>query len=141
MYKWALYLGIAFDSSAERVGQTVQWRGRTYIYTYGEYDTKRKIAVTRDYKWRLTSIEGDPEHNFIEFSSFLDNYLYVDKDYEIPISGEITAVYVGNNKVDNEIFCNTIDSIINGTGDTFEFDSDGLYQDARRIYLCYETVL
>ena len=42
----------------------------------------------------LMGEKGDSLHNFIVLCSFLEQYLYVSNEYEIPESGELTAVYL-----------------------------------------------
>ena len=78
------------DHSAQRRGEGVYWRDTLYVPAYGEYSEGRTIAKTED-GWHINAVKEDPGRTFIVLRSFLDQYLLVREDYEIPDSGRITA--------------------------------------------------
>ena len=100
--KWLLFLSIVaiitvflfatgilvLDHSAQRgFENSVTWKGHTYVvYPYNDYDEGRTIAKTTD-GLRINEIEEDPTHTFIVLRSFLDQWLLVREDYNIPTDG------------------------------------------------------
>lgn len=134
-----LFWYLSLDKSAEFAGNTMHWKGKSYIEVSGRYNVGDTIAKTTDGDWNISEVEGDTEHNFIEVRSFLNQYLYVNEDYEIPTDGEITSVYVDYKKIADSEFCNAVKQIIKDSGETFEYETDNIYSNTEDIYLCYEN--
>jgi len=119
------------------------WRGVNYKETSGRHKEGKTIARTKDNKSEVNEVVGDPEHIFVVVRSFLDNHLYVNENYEIPTNGEVTAIYVGYMKVESKDFCLAIDELLldvatNNNLKTFTVESEGMYQLAEEIYLCFD---
>ena len=86
------HLGAFVTDRSVVVGlESLHWQGRTYSPVYGKYDLGHRIAKTTN-GLDVYEIEGDPDHNFLLVSSFVDSNLYVCDDYEIPNYGTVTRV-------------------------------------------------
>lgn len=132
------------DHSAVLTGRTLTWKDCTYTATYGEYTCGEFVARTSDYNDDIYEIVGDEEHNFVEVSYGLglDQELYVAKDYVIPTSGEITAVYWNRERITDETFCNAVAEMLSTEWETFEYKTEALFmltdtQHVRKLYLAY----
>ena len=93
---------IFIDKSAVSHGEGIIWNGVQYQPADGYYTTpKNADFLAEDQKG--ASIYGfgdDPEHTYVEKTSFLDNYLLVRADYQKKDKGEITAISVKNNHIE-----------------------------------------
>lgn len=126
------------DKSAIYKGNMLDWNGIKYIPVNGEYDEGKTVAVTED-GWDINEVIGDKTYNFVVVRSFLDQYLLVREDYEIPESGQVTAVYVKGKKIEDISFCNAVQEMINTDDmDSFLYEpTESIYNAAKEIYLSY----
>lgn len=133
---------IVTDHSAQRRGEGVFWNGVLYVPASGEYTEERTIAKTED-GWNIVAVEEDPSHTFVVLRSFLDNYLLVREDYEIPTSGAVTAVSWNGKKIEDAAFCAAVAAIVEGKQSDFSFETAAIShlredQHMRLLYLAYE---
>ena len=144
-----LLIGLAFlkgwivtDHSAQRRGEGVFWNGVLYVGASGEYSEGKTIAKTDD-GWKIVSVKEDKSHTFVVLRSFLDNYLLVREDYEIPTSGAVTAVSWNGKKIEDPAFCEAVAAIVEGKQSDFSYETSAIShlredQHMRRLYLAYE---
>jgi len=145
-----LLIGLAFlkgwivtDHSAQRRGEGVFWNGIMYVGASGEYTEDRTIAKTED-GWNIVSVKEDKSHTFVVLRSFLDNYLLVREDYEIPTSGTVTAGSWNGKKIEDAAFCAAVAAIVEGKQSDFSYETSAIShlredQHMRRLYLAYEN--
>lgn len=133
---------IVLDHSAVRRGEGIFWCDTLYVPAYGEYSEGKTLAKTKD-GWRVNAVEEDPGRTFVVLRSFLDQYLLVREDYEIPDSGEVTAAAWGREFISDNAFLDAVNAILlNATAD-FEIMTEGIYQlkdgqAMRLLVLAYE---
>jgi len=118
---------IVLDHSAVRRGEGVCWRDTLYVPAYGEYSEGRTLAKTED-GWRINAVKEDPSHTFVVLRSFLDQYLLVREDYEIPDSGKITAAAWGAEYITDDVFLRAVTEILANATTDFEMMTEGIYQ-------------
>ncbi|MBQ3550893.1 MAG: hypothetical protein IJA41_07940 [Clostridia bacterium] len=99
------------DRSAVVGLESLEWQGRTYSPRYGKYDLGRRIAKTTN-GLDVYEIKGDPEHNFLLVSSFVDSILYVSDDYEIPTSGTVTRINWNYKDITDKVLLQAVVEII-----------------------------
>lgn len=133
---------IVFDHSAQWRGQDIYWNDCIYIPCTGEYHEGKTVAKTSD-GWQINGVKEDNSHTFIVVRSFLDQYLYVRKDYKIPTYGKVSAIYWNGNKITDDMFCQTVSDIAMKAESSFEYETEGIYmltatQHLRSLYFCYE---
>ena len=142
-FGYALLKGwIVTDHSAQRRGEGVFWNGVRYVGASGEYTEKKTIAKTDD-GWNIVAVKEDPSHTFVVLRSFLDNYLLVREDYEIPTSGTVTSVFWNGEKIEDTAFCEAVAAIVSARRDDFSYETTAISalredQHMRRLYLAYE---
>lgn len=110
-----IFLKINFhygENPAKRRGDHLYWKDNEYITSEGYYKEGRKIARGEDFS--LYSV-GDLSDTFVVYRSFLDNYLYVKKDFKIPTEGEITKLSWKGEFFNNKNLCNTIQKLLENT--------------------------
>lgn len=144
-----LLFGLAFlkgwivtDHSAQRRGEGVFWNGVLYVGASGDYTEERTIAKTED-GWNIVSVKEDESHTFVVLRSFLDNYLLVREDYEIPTSGTVTAVSWNGKKIEDAAFCAAVAAIVEAKQSDFSYETTAIShlredQHMRLVYLAYE---
>lgn len=133
---------VVLDHSARRRGEGVQWNGVLYVPASGEYTEKKTIAKTDD-GWNIVAVKEDESHTFVVLRSFLDNYLLVREDYEIPTTGQITAVSWNGKKIEDAAFCDAVTAILENKQPDFSYETQAVShlrddQHMRRLYLSYE---
>lgn len=132
---------IVLDHSAEQRGQdTIYWNGSYYDTCTGEYREGKTIAKTSDGSWDINEVRGDPSHTFLVMRSFLDQYLLVKREYEIPTSGTVTAaVWYGREPINDKAFCQAISKIFTKAEGRFTYKTDGIFQlvDGQQLYPLY----
>jgi hypothetical protein len=70
----------------------------------------------------------------------MDQYLYVREDYEAPKDGKITSIYINKyNKVNSKDLINAIEKIRNNSEETFNFETDNIYQYCKEISFCFDN--
>ena len=131
---------IVFDRSAVLNSEELYWNGNTYISCSGIHSEGKTIAKTADGKWNINEIKEDPSHTFIVVRSFLDDSLYVRKDYQIPQSGDADIVYLDGNKIDDESFLDAVSQIYFSNEETVEHTTNDIHlktdtQDMRAVYV------
>ena len=143
------FVGLAFlkgwivtDHSAQRRGEGVFWNGVLYVGASGDYSEDRTIAKTED-GWNIVSVKEDESHTFVVLRSFLDNYLLVREDYEIPTSGTVTAVSWNGKKIEDAAFCAAVAAIVEAKQSDFSYETTAIShlredQHMRLVYLAYE---
>lgn len=99
------------DCSAVVGLESLEWQGRTYSPVHGKYDVDRRIAKTTN-GLDVYEIKGDPEHNFLLVSSFVDSTLYVSDDYEIPNYGTVTRINWNYKDITDKEFLNAVAAIL-----------------------------
>jgi hypothetical protein len=130
----------AIENSAEFKGQYLYWNNCVYKEASGDYKEGNTIAKTKDGKWSINEVNGDTLHSYVVARSFFDQYLYVREDYEVPKRGEITSIYINNyNKVNNKDLINAIEKIRNNSEETFNFETDNIYQYCKEISFCFDN--
>lgn len=123
----------------------IEWKNTNYVQCSGRYSEGKTLAKTSDGRTRLDVVKEDPSHTFVVMRSFLDNFLYVRKDYVIPQSGKITAVYWNSKTITDTGLCQSVQEIhANNTGDTFSFETDAIFaltksQRMKELWVSYEN--
>ena len=126
------------DRTAEFKGRYLYWNNAIYEEKAGAYSEGNTIAMTTDNKWSVNEVKGDDLHTFIVMRSFLDQYLYVKKDYEIPQKGKVSSAYIKTyNRVVDANFFEAVENIIDSSGETFIFNTDNIYSHAETIHFVY----
>ncbi len=133
---------IVFDHSAIRRGEGVYWKAVLYMPCSGEYTEGKTIAKTGD-GWKINEVEEDDTHTFIVLRSFLDQYLLVREDYEIPVSGNITTAFWGDEAIYDREFCELVEDILRYAKSDFQYETEGLFQrtdeqEMETLYVGYE---
>lgn len=86
-------------------GNKLYWNGSVYVSCSGnQYTEGKTIARTKD-GWDINEVEEDDTHTFVVIRSFLDQYLLVKEDYDIPTDGEITIAVWMRKKFTDPEFC------------------------------------
>ena len=136
---------VVFDHSAERgFENSIKWKGVTYVPVSGKYHEGKTVAKTKD-GLDINEVEGDDSHTFLVVRSFLDQWLVVRDDYEIPKSGEITKAYWSYQFIEDEEFLKSLEEMINKVRPDFEYDlqGKGIYehtdrQNMKELYIAFE---
>ncbi len=136
---------IILDRSGERLFENgLRWKGNEYVATAGKYHEGKTIAKTKD-GLDINEVEGDDSHTFLVMRSFLDQWLVVREDYNIPKSGEITKAYWSYEFIEDEKFLNTMEEMITKVKPDFEYDTEGRgifeytdTQNMKELYIAYE---
>ena len=118
---------IVFDHSGVRKGEGVYWNDVLYVPSSGAHSEGKTIAKTTD-GWQINEVEEDPSHTFIVLRSFLDNYLLVREDYEIPASGDISLAWWNGKIINDDEFLDAIINILANAEATFTHETDGIFQ-------------
>ncbi len=134
---------IVFDHSGVRRGEGLVWNGVSYDLCSGDYTEGRTIAKTED-GWHIREVEEDPSHSFLVLRSFLDQYLVVREDYEIPRTGVVTMVSWRNTTIRDTEFCAAITDILAEATPTFTYEAENLFQNTdrqqlKRLCVAYEN--
>ena len=134
---------IVFDHSAVLNSEELRWNGNTYISCSGMYSEGKTIAKTSDGIYEINEVKEDPSHTFVVVRSFLDDSLYVRKDYHIPKSGDAVTVYLGGNKIEDTSFLDAISQIYSSDEDTVEVASADIHlktdtQDMRSVHVAFK---
>jgi hypothetical protein len=133
-----------FNRSADVSSNHVNWNGKEYSITSGEYTEGRTITKGKSGVWTINMVKEDPSHTFIVARSFLDQYLMVSDDYTIPTSGKITTISWNGTYITDEAVLDAIANIEAEKVTTFTYETDGIYQltdnqHMRRLYFAYEN--
>lgn len=133
---------LVFDHSAVLNSEELYWNGNTYISCSGIYSEGKTIAKTADGKWDINEVKEDPSHTFVVARSFLDDSLYVRKDYQIPQSGDTHTVYIDGNKIEDTSFLDAVSQIYSSNNETVEHTFNDIHlktdtQDIRAVYVCF----
>ena len=133
---------IVLDHSGERMGDGVYWKGTFYVPCGGRYSEGKTIAKTTD-GLQINEVEEDETHTFIVLRSFLDQYLLVREDYEIPTFGAITMVSWNGNTIEDERFCAAVSEISKQAVTDFTYETEAIFmltenQKMRGLYVGYE---
>ena len=133
------------DCSAVVGLESLEWQGRTYSPRYGKYDLGRRIAKTTN-GLDVYEIKGDPEHNFLLVSSFVDSTLYVSDDYEIPTCGRLTGANWNFKDITDKEFLNAVAAILaeSHVQGGYKSPYGGLFvenevQNLEALYVAYEN--
>lgn len=137
---------IVFDYSAERgFENSVRWKDVTYVPVSGKYHEGRTVAKVRDSGLSLIEVQEDESRTFMAVRSFLDGWLVVREDYEIPQDGEITRVYWNLELIEDEEFFTALKELTekaaadfvydNSKGDIYQYKGDDVM---RAIIVAYE---
>ncbi len=135
---------LVFDYSAVLNSEELYWNGNAYISCSGIYSEGKTIAKTADGQWAINEIDEDPSHTFVVVRSFLDDSLYVRKDYQVPQSGDANSVYLDGIKVDDDSFLDAVSQIYSSGERTVEYATNDIHsktdtQDMRSIYICFNN--
>ena len=133
---------IVLDQSAEVRGESLFFKGQEYILTDGTYSEGKKIAKTKDGR-DINEVREDDTHTFIVLRSFLDESLYVKKDFHIPTKGEITKINWGTETITDSEFCNMMEVLLDSAVTDFTYETDAIYalkdnQEMRPVDIAYE---
>ena len=135
---------LVLDNSAQYFNgieeKNLYWKGTKYVPAGGEYNEGMTLAKTSDGCWSVNAIKEDSSHTFVVVRSFSDQQLFVREDYAIPKEGKVTSVNWNYQKITDVVFCQALNEICNGEGDTFEYKTDGIYrltetQQMKQVYL------
>ena len=131
---------LVFDYSAVLNSEELYWNGNTYISCSGIYSEGKTIAKTKDGQWSINEIDEDPSHTFVVVRSFLDDSLYVRKDYQIPQSGDVNSAYLDGIKVADDSFLDAVSQIYFLNEKTVEHTTNDIHlktdnQDMRAAYV------
>ena len=125
--------------------ESLEWQGRTYSPVYGKYDVGRRIAKTTN-GLDVYEIKGDPEHNFLLVSSFVDSNLYVCDDYEIPNYGTVTRVNWNYKDITDKELLQVVGTILaeNHVQGSYKSSYGGLFvenevQNLETLYVAHEN--
>lgn len=137
---------IVFDHSAERgFENSVTWKGVKYVPVSGKYNEGKTVAKVKDSGLSLNEVEEDDSRTFVVVRNFIDQWLVVREDYNIPKSGEITKAYWSYQFIEDEKFLNTIEEMITKVKPDFEYDTEGREifeytdtQNMKELYIAYE---
>ena len=136
---------IILDRSGERLFENgLRWKDNEYVATAGKYHEGKTIAKTND-GFDINEVEGDDSHTFLVVRSFLDDWLVVRDDYEIPKSGKITKAYCSYQFIEDEEFLSALEEMITKVRPEFEYDLQGkeIYehtdrQNMKELYIAFE---
>ncbi|MGL4331620.1 MAG: hypothetical protein ACRCSR_02285 [Bacteroidales bacterium] len=140
---WLIDKGvIVFDHSGEQRGEGVYWNNTFYIPCSGEYTEGKTIAKTND-GFSINQVEEDTTHTFIVLRNFLDQYLLVREDYEIPTTGKISTVFWNGELITDKAFFTALSEIIKTATTDFTYKTDGIFklkdnQKMRILYVGYD---
>ncbi len=131
---------IVFDRSAVLNSEELYWNNNTYVVCSGIYSEGKTIAKTTDGQWDINEVKEDPSHTFVVVRSFLDDSLYVRKDYQIPQSGDTHTVCLDGSKIEDASFLDAISQIYFSNKETVEHTTNDIHlktdnQDLRSIYV------
>lgn len=122
---------IVFDYSAEHWGENdIKWKGSKYVSVSGKYHEGKTIARFKEGNCRINEVEEDESHTFVVVRSFLDQWLVVREDYEIPKSGKITKAYWNLKFIEDEEFFETVSELAEKATSGFAYDNSNndIYQ-------------
>lgn len=131
------------DRTANVYIEGMTWKGRGYSTVSGEYSEGKTIAKSANGSWDINEVKEDPSHNFVVVRSFLDQYLYVADDYNIPKSGEVTTVCWNGQYITNKEFIDAVTEIESERVTSFEYKTKGIFmltddQHMRKLVFAYE---
>ena len=121
---------IVLDRSGERLFENgLMWQDNEYRSVSGKYKEGKTIARTKD-GFDINEVEGDDSHTFLVMRSFLDQWLVVREDYEIPKSGKITKAYWNLKFIEDEEFYETVADLAEKATSGFVYDNSNndIYQ-------------
>ena len=146
------------DHSAQYSGGELYWNNAVYKNSYSyrnaysidiplifKNESGEILARTTDGRWDVNKLKGDETYTFVVLYDFYEQILCIREDYVIPTNGKITAVYWGDTKIENPVFCETIQRLYqDDSGNTFEYETNGIdtlteTQHMRTLYFCYEN--
>ena len=132
-----------FDRSAQIHANHATWKGRNYSPISGQYSEGKTLAKDKDSGWKIIEVEEDPSHTFISIRSFLDDYLMVADDYEVPTSGELTTAYWNRTYITDTEFLHAVSQIAAQRTTSFTYKTDGIErltdtQQMKKLYFAYE---
>lgn len=133
---------IIFDHSAQRSGDGFVWKEVSYVAASAEYNEGKTIAKTYD-GWQINEVKEDESHTFLVLRSFNDQYLCVRKDYEIPTSGTLNAVFIDREKVEDAELCKAVSAIIGNFRSDFTYETESMVSGSEvgkmhNISFCFE---
>ncbi len=137
---------IVLDRSGERLFENgLRWKANDYTQISGKYSEGKTIAKTKD-GLDINEVEEDDSHTFLVVRSFLDQWLVVRDDYNIPKSGEITKAYWSYQFIEDEKFLNALEEIIAKVKPDFEYKLQGreIFEhtdvlNMKELYIAYES--
>lgn len=122
---------IVFDHSAERgFENSIIWKDVRYEPVPGRYKEGKTIAKVKDSGLSINEVEGDDSHTFVVVRSFIDQWLVVREDYNIPKSGKITKAYWAHQLIEDEEFFSVVAKLMQHSKPDFMYDNsaDDIYQ-------------
>lgn len=131
------------EHTAKFKGDQLYWDGTIYTICTGIYTEGETIAKTQD-GWSINEVEEDASHTFIVIRSFLDQYLMVREDYQIPISGGLSVVAWNGASIADVEFCNAISEILKIATIDYEYETNNIFeltsgQQMHPIYVGYDN--
>ena len=120
---WTVKGILVFDYSAVRRGEGVEWNGVFYEGCSAEYTEGKTIAKTKD-GFNINEVVEDESHTFIVLRSFLDQYLLVREDYEIPTSGKINILFIKGEQIKDKEFIEAFTNILENKTSSFKYETD-----------------
>ena len=130
------------DRSAQVGAEGMLWKGKSYSMVNGQYTEGKTIAKSAN-GWDINEVKEDPSHTFVVARSFLDQYLYVADDYDIPESGKVTKIYWNGKYITDTDFINAMTEIDAAKTATFDYETEGIFiltdnQRMKDLYFSYE---
>ena len=138
---------IVFDHSAERgFENSIIWKSVRYEPVPGVYKEGKTIAKVKDSGLSINEVEEDDSHTFVVVRSFIDQWLVVREDYDVPKSGEITKAYWAHQLIEDDEFFSAVTKLMQQSTPDFLYDNsnDDIYQYKgndvmRQIVVAYEN--
>lgn len=93
------------------MGDYLYWNDSYYISCSGQYSEGKTLSMTND-GWEINEVKEDETHTFVVIRSFLDQYLMVKENYEVPTSGNISIVAWNQHQISDIALCNAISEIL-----------------------------
>lgn len=138
---------IVFDHSAERgFENSIIWKSVRYEPVPGVYKEGKTIAKVKDSGLSINEVEEDDSHTFVVVRSFIDQWLVVREDYDVPKSGEITKAYWAHQLIEDDEFFSAVTKLMQQSTPDFLYDNsnDDIYQYKgndvmRQLVVAYEN--
>lgn len=129
---------LSIDRSGKLIMDGIVFKGEEYRKFDFAFTKEGKIIGEAD-SWDIKEIPEDKEHNFLAVRSFLDNFYVVKESYIIPEDGQITGVYISNQRYTDQELIWAVTCLLNEEiTEKFYIKTDNIYHFAKMVYVSYE---